>query len=151
MLILCNRAFLRDLFKELEAGRIAERFFINALEVLFKFVRTEPATIAAQKFGFEGEHADEQDPDDFGNDAVDEEPGAERRQPQHRDVFVTQEIEHHAGHYGQAAQQGGRKALLRRMRPQPRAQLQPLANDCRQVLHDGDDVGSCLSLQDDTG
>jgi hypothetical protein len=53
MLILCNRAFLRDVLCECEAGRVLERTLIKALEALFTLVTSDIATSAAQKFGFD--------------------------------------------------------------------------------------------------
>ena len=53
MLILCNRAFLRDVLSQCEAGKVTERTFIKAVEALFVFVRSDLASSAARKFGFD--------------------------------------------------------------------------------------------------
>lgn len=53
MLILCNRAFLRDVLADCEAGKVSERTFVKAVEALFVFVRSDIASSAARKFGLD--------------------------------------------------------------------------------------------------
>src|SRR5207249_2004970 len=93
----------------------------------------------------------EQDTNNFRNNSVDEKTRPEFRQPQHRYVFVPDEIKNHAADYWQTAQQGGGKSLLCRMRAQARSQLQTFSNDRRKIFHNSDNVGPRFPLQYDAG
>ncbi len=57
MLILCNRAFFRDVLADCEAGKVAERTLIKAVEALFVFVRSDIATSAARTYGLDWRRA----------------------------------------------------------------------------------------------
>jgi hypothetical protein len=50
VLLLCNRALLRDVLAQAERGQISERAAVNPLEALFQFTQTEIAQQAAAKY-----------------------------------------------------------------------------------------------------
>src|SRR5436853_3367010 len=60
-----------------------------------------------------GDLAYDQDPDTFGDDSVGQELRAKLRQPEPRDVLVSNEVEDRAGHHRQAAKQRRGESLLR--------------------------------------
>jgi len=50
VLLLCNRAFLRDVLDQAERSQVSERAAVNPLEALFRFTQTRIAREAAAKY-----------------------------------------------------------------------------------------------------
>src|ERR1035438_2391741 len=98
-----------------------------------------------------GQLADHQNPHNLRTDRVGEELDAHRIGPQQPHILGLQNPEADAHHQRQAAQQGGRKTLLRGVRLQFRRHVQALAHQSRKVLQHAHHVGARLPLQDERG
>src|ERR1035438_10094497 len=98
-----------------------------------------------------GQLADDQDAHNLRTDRVGEELDAHWIGPQQPHILGLQNPEADAHHQRQAAQQGGRKTLLRGVRLQFRRHVQALAHQSRKVLQHAHHVGARLPLQDERG
>src|ERR1022692_1283401 len=98
-----------------------------------------------------GQLANHQNPHNLRTDRVGEELDAHRISPQQSHILGLQNPEADAHHQRQAAQQAGRKTLLRGVRLQLGRHVQTLAHQSRKVLQHAHHVGARLPLQDERG